>query len=140
MLHGKHDTLVPVDQARLFVEKLRRISKRTVVYAELPGAQHAFDVFPSIRSAHVVRAIDRYLHWHWNTWRAGDRSQEPVAGEGAADAACVGVSGPGRSAAVASAVAGCGDDPGGRAADDPASSATRHTECSLRRRPGRFPT
>ena len=41
----------------------------TVVYAELPGAQHAFDVFPSIRSAHVVRAIDRYLHWHWNSWR-----------------------------------------------------------------------
>ena len=42
------------------------------MYAELPGAQHAFDVFPSIRCAHVVRAIDRYLHWHWNTWR-GDR-------------------------------------------------------------------
>ena len=36
------------------------------MYAELPGAQHAFDVFPSIRCAHVVRAIDRYLHWHWN--------------------------------------------------------------------------
>ena len=69
VLHGARDTLVHVDQARLFVEKLRRISKRTVVYAELPGAQHAFDVFPSIRSAHVVRAIDRYLHWHWNAYR-----------------------------------------------------------------------
>jgi acetyl esterase/lipase len=69
VLHGRYDTLVPVDQARLFVEELRRTSKRTVVYAELPGAQHAFDVFPSIRSSHIVRAIDRYLHWHWNTWR-----------------------------------------------------------------------
>jgi len=69
VLHGVHDTLVPVDQARGFVAKLREISKRTVVYAELPGAQHAFDVFPSIRSAHVVRAIDRYLHWHWNGYR-----------------------------------------------------------------------
>ena len=69
VLHGAHDTLVPVDQARGFVSKLREISKRTVVYAELPGAQHAFDVFPSIRSAHVVRAIDRYLHWHWNGYR-----------------------------------------------------------------------
>ena len=59
----------PVDQARLFVARLREISGATVVYAELPGAQHAFDVFPSIRSAHVVRAIDRYLHWHWNGWR-----------------------------------------------------------------------
>jgi acetyl esterase/lipase len=69
VLHGVHDTLVPVDQARAFVAKLRETSKRTVVYAELPGAQHAFDVFPSIRSAHVVRAIDRYLHWHWSGYR-----------------------------------------------------------------------
>jgi acetyl esterase/lipase len=61
--------LVPVEQARLFVERLRQTSKRTVVYAELPGAQHAFDVFPSIRSSHIVRAIDRYLHWHWGQYR-----------------------------------------------------------------------
>ncbi|MEO9323698.1 alpha/beta hydrolase [Nocardioides sp. C4-1] len=71
VLHGAHDSLVDVNQARLFVERLRQVSEQSVVYAELPGAQHAFDVFPSIRSAHVVRAIDRYLHWHWNTWRAG---------------------------------------------------------------------
>jgi acetyl esterase/lipase len=69
VIHGAHDTLVPVDQARQFVARLRETSKRTVVYAELPGAQHAFDIFPSIRSAHVVRAIDRYLHWHWNQYR-----------------------------------------------------------------------
>jgi acetyl esterase/lipase len=69
VLHGAHDSLVPVDQARQFVARLRETSKRTVVYAELPGAQHAFDVFPSIRSAHVVRAIDRYLQWHWNQYR-----------------------------------------------------------------------
>ncbi|MCB8955874.1 MAG: alpha/beta hydrolase [Nocardioides sp.] len=69
VLHGSHDSLVSVDQARLFVQRLREVSGATVVYAELPGAQHAFDVFPSIRSAHVVRAIDRYLHWHWNGWR-----------------------------------------------------------------------
>ena len=69
VIHGAHDSLVAVDQARLFVARLREISGATVVYAELPGTQHAFDVFPSIRSAHVVRAIDRYLHWHWNSWR-----------------------------------------------------------------------
>jgi acetyl esterase/lipase len=71
VLHGASDTLVSVDQARLFVQRLKEVSKKSVVYAELPGAQHAFDIFPSIRSAHIVRAIDRYLHWHWNTWRAG---------------------------------------------------------------------
>lgn len=69
VIHGARDTLVPVDQARQFVTRLRAVSKRSVVYAELPGAQHAFDVFPSIRSAHIVRAIDRYLHWHWNQYR-----------------------------------------------------------------------
>jgi acetyl esterase/lipase len=69
VVHGTHDSLVGVQQARLFVEKLREVSKRSVVYAELRGAQHAFDIFPSIRSAHIVRAIDRYLHWHWNTYR-----------------------------------------------------------------------
>jgi acetyl esterase/lipase len=71
VIHGARDSLVDVRQARLFVDRLKQVSRRSVVYAELPGAQHAFDVFVSIRSAHVVRAIDRYLHWHWNTWRAG---------------------------------------------------------------------
>ncbi len=62
VIHGAHDTLVSVRQARMFVERLRAESKEPVVYAELPGTQHAFDVFPSIRSAHVVRAVDRFLH------------------------------------------------------------------------------
>ena len=80
VIHGTHDSLVGVDQARLFVEQLRRVSRRSVVYAELPGAQHAFDVFHSIRGAHVVRAVDRYLGWHWSTWRHGlpvDADVEP---------------------------------------------------------------
>lgn len=78
VIHGRFDTLVDVRQARMFVERLRATSKRSVVYAELPGAQHAFDVFPSIRSQHVVRAIDRYLHWHWNAWRAAQVAPERV--------------------------------------------------------------
>lgn len=80
VIHGELDSLVSVDQARLFVAELRRTSERSVVYAEVPGAQHAFDVFHSIRSAHAVRAVDRYLTWHWNTWRHGleaDSGVEP---------------------------------------------------------------
>jgi acetyl esterase/lipase len=69
VLHGTHDTLVSVEQARLFVARLREVSGSTVAYAELPGAQHAWDVFTSVRSGHVVRAVDRYLHWHWNGYR-----------------------------------------------------------------------
>jgi acetyl esterase/lipase len=61
VIHGRNDTLVPVAEARLFVERLRAVSTSPVVYIELPGTQHAFDVFPSIRSAHVVRAVGRFV-------------------------------------------------------------------------------
>jgi acetyl esterase/lipase len=71
VIHGHNDSLVPVAEARYFVEKLREISKEPVVYAELPGAQHAFDVFPSIRTAHVIRAIERYVDYVYSRYRAG---------------------------------------------------------------------
>jgi acetyl esterase/lipase len=64
VLHGDRDSLVSVEQARLFVAALRETSKNSVAYAEFPGTQHGFDVFPSIRSEHVVRAVERYLEWH----------------------------------------------------------------------------
>jgi acetyl esterase/lipase len=66
VIHGTHDTLVEVAQAREFVARLREVSKHEVAYAELPGTQHAFDVFPSIRSAHVVRGVDRFLRWTYD--------------------------------------------------------------------------
>ncbi|HLN77257.1 MAG TPA: alpha/beta hydrolase [Nocardioidaceae bacterium] len=69
VLHGAHDSLVPVAQAREFVRRLREVSKNPVAYAELPGTQHAFDVFPSIRSAHVVRGVDRFLRWNYGRWK-----------------------------------------------------------------------
>jgi acetyl esterase/lipase len=65
VLHGARDSLVSVEQARLFVAALRETSKNSVAYAEFPGTQHAFDIFPSIRSEHVVRAVERYLEWHF---------------------------------------------------------------------------
>jgi acetyl esterase/lipase len=68
VVHGHHDSLVEVHQARRFVEALRGISKHPVAYAELPGTQHAFDVFPSIRSAHVVRGVDRFLRFTYDAW------------------------------------------------------------------------
>jgi acetyl esterase/lipase len=61
VIHGAHDSLVAVAEARELVRKLREISDSAVVYAELPGAQHAFDVFASIRSAHVIRGVERFL-------------------------------------------------------------------------------
>jgi acetyl esterase/lipase len=61
VIHGRNDTLVPVQEARLLVERLRAVSPGPVVYLELPGTQHAFDVFPSVRSDAVVRAVARFL-------------------------------------------------------------------------------
>ncbi len=81
VIHGEHDTLAPIGQARQFVERLREITKGVVVYAELPGTQHAFDVFPSIRSSHVVRAVERFLNWHWNGYRTGLEPDSPELAE-----------------------------------------------------------
>jgi acetyl esterase/lipase len=61
VIHGAHDSLVPVSEGRLFVERLRAVSTAPVAYAELPGAQHAFDVFGSVRVAHVLRGVERFI-------------------------------------------------------------------------------
>jgi acetyl esterase/lipase len=63
VIHGTHDSLVPVAEAHELVRRLRESSTAPVVYAELPGAQHAFDVFHSIRSAHVIRGVERFLRY-----------------------------------------------------------------------------
>jgi acetyl esterase/lipase len=62
VVHGSHDTLVPVEDARQFVELLRAASDAPVLYAEMKGAEHAFDVFPSYRTARVIEGVERFLH------------------------------------------------------------------------------
>ncbi len=61
VLHGTNDSLIPVEETRDFVRELRGVSEHAVVYAELPGAQHAFDVLPSMRAHHAVYAVERFL-------------------------------------------------------------------------------
>jgi acetyl esterase/lipase len=58
IVHGDQDTLVIVEDARIFVDRLRATSLNPVVYAELPGAQHGFDLFRSRRLETVVDAIE----------------------------------------------------------------------------------
>ena len=50
VVHGTQDMLAPVAEAREFVRMLREVSDNKVVYAELRGAGHAFEIFQSIRS------------------------------------------------------------------------------------------
>ena len=61
VFHGERDTLVPPDDARTFVRRLEETSESEVLYVELPAAEHAFDLFPSLRTARVVEGIERFL-------------------------------------------------------------------------------
>jgi dipeptidyl aminopeptidase/acylaminoacyl peptidase len=61
VVHGTNDNLVPVGQARVFVAALREVSRKPVLYAEIPGASHAFEVFHSTRTENVVNGVDRFL-------------------------------------------------------------------------------
>ncbi len=79
VLHGTNDSLVHIDQARTFVEALKAESAATVTYAEFPGAQHAFEIFGSIRSHHVIRAVQRWLQHHRARHLAQQRSDDAAA-------------------------------------------------------------
>ena len=61
--HGDLDTFVPVTGARRFVEHSTKISPSPVVYAELPGAQHTFDLYHSIRFESVIDGIEVFTAW-----------------------------------------------------------------------------
>jgi acetyl esterase/lipase len=61
VLHGRNDSLIPVEQGRAFSARLREVSRRPVVYAELPFAQHAFDIFGSARATHAALAVEQFL-------------------------------------------------------------------------------
>ncbi|QWC86709.1 alpha/beta hydrolase [Nocardioidaceae bacterium] len=74
VLHGGRDSLVDPGMAHAFVRRLREESQKAVVYAELPGAQHGFDVLPSVRSAHAVHGIERFLTWHHRRWQQAQRA------------------------------------------------------------------
>jgi acetyl esterase/lipase len=61
-VHGSDDGLIPVAEARGFVDRLRSVSEAAVGYIELPGVGHGFDLVDGARTAPVVAAIGRFLH------------------------------------------------------------------------------
>jgi acetyl esterase/lipase len=74
VIHGSLDTLAPVDDAREFVRLLREVSTSPVLYAEMEGAQHAFEIFPSHRAARVIESVERFLHSVHRAHRQGGRA------------------------------------------------------------------
>lgn len=61
IIHGNRDVLAPVEYARLFHEKLAKVSSSPALYAEIPGAQHAFEIFASPRTVRVIAGVERFL-------------------------------------------------------------------------------
>jgi acetyl esterase/lipase len=61
VLHGESDSVIPVEEARAFVDALRAVSRAPVAYAELPGAQHGFDFFESARARNSAQAVHDFL-------------------------------------------------------------------------------
>jgi acetyl esterase/lipase len=58
--HGDNDTYTSVEGARSLVARLRDASSQPVVYAELPGAQHSFDLFYSARVESVIGGVEAF--------------------------------------------------------------------------------
>lgn len=62
VVHGSGDSVIPVEQARGFVERLRGVSRSAVGYVELPGAGHGFDMIDGARTGSVATAIGLFLN------------------------------------------------------------------------------
>lgn len=82
VIHGDMDTLAPVEDARDFVHRLRAVAEEPVYYLELHGAQHAFEIFPSIRANQVIDAVTHFLDGvHTGYLRAGGQLEPGAVAE-----------------------------------------------------------
>ena len=63
VVHGRNDSLLFFEDARHFVEALRKTSRQHVVHAEIPHAQHAFELLHTVRASAVVDGVVRYLEY-----------------------------------------------------------------------------
>lgn len=61
--HGSHDGWGTVEAARHFAGLARNGGTNTVVYAELHGGQHSFDIFHSARFDAVVDGVVAFADW-----------------------------------------------------------------------------
>ena len=61
ILHGRDDAVVPRSQAHGLRDALRRAGARTVAYAEIPNAHHAFDTIATLRCQLSAEAVATFL-------------------------------------------------------------------------------
>jgi acetyl esterase/lipase len=65
VIQGTHDSLVWEETATAFVDALRAASNNPVAYAQVAGAQHAFDIFHCLRADNAVNAAADFLEWSY---------------------------------------------------------------------------
>lgn len=82
ILHGTNDSLVPIDGARRMARALRVSSEQPLVYAELPRAQHAFEIYASVRTLYTIRAVEHFLAYVRAGYVMGGGAAAPSATEG----------------------------------------------------------
>jgi acetyl esterase/lipase len=63
VVHGEHDSVVLPAESRHFVEALREAGAEAI-YHEVPGGQHGFDAFGSLRSRAVGKLVADFLAEH----------------------------------------------------------------------------
>ncbi|TFV55728.1 alpha/beta hydrolase [Mycobacterium sp. PS03-16] len=74
VVHGSGDSVIPVQQARDFVDRLGAVSRSPVRYMELPGAGHAFDMMDGARTKSMATAVGLFLNQiHRNRTLVGAR-------------------------------------------------------------------
>jgi acetyl esterase/lipase len=67
VIHGSKDNVIPVEQARSFVDRLRAVSHSTVGYLELPGAGHGYDLIDGERAGAAANAASLFLNHVYRT-------------------------------------------------------------------------
>jgi dipeptidyl aminopeptidase/acylaminoacyl peptidase len=78
ILHGQNDAVVPSSQARGFDTALRAAGARTVAYAEIPNAHHAFDTIATLRCQLTAEAVAAFLGIVYGRHRAARISRRRV--------------------------------------------------------------
>jgi acetyl esterase/lipase len=61
VIHGDSDHVIPVQEARAFVNRLRSVSRSAVGYLEIPGVGHGFDLTDRWSTQAAVEATSQFL-------------------------------------------------------------------------------
>ncbi len=61
LIHGEHDAIIPVHEARHFRAALQATSRNEVTYSEIPRAGHAFDLVDSSHARRCAVEVSDFL-------------------------------------------------------------------------------